>query len=63
MFSFLFFCIVNTVFLFEARVGFEPTSFIVSGYEPDDLTTSPSRNVIYKYLCFLKSFTNVLNIF
>lgn len=46
------FCIVNTVFLFEARVGFEPTSFIVSGYEPDDLTTSLSRNVIINMYLF-----------
>jgi hypothetical protein len=53
VFIFIFFCTINTVF-FEARVGFEPTSFIVSGYEPDDLTTSPPRNVIINIYLFLK---------
>ena len=33
------------IFLFVAGRGFEPLSYIVPGYEPGDLTTSPPRDV------------------
>lgn len=35
--------------IFVAGRGFEPLSYIAPGYEPGDLTTSPPRDMFYKY--------------